>query len=77
MMAVVATMVFVGAATLAMAAMWATLAPQWQRVARLAAGHFEQPLYSCDQLARAEHRVPVRRWAVAPVSVPTLQLRAA
>lgn len=73
MMAMVATMVFMGALTLAMAAIWLTVAPQWQRVVRLAAGNIEHPSHLIDQLARAEHRVAVRRWSAAPVPIRLLR----
>lgn len=75
MMTVAATMVFMGALALAMAAMWITVAPQWQRVVRLAAGNVEQPFISFDSLARGEHRLAVRRSASVPV--PVRRLRAA
>ncbi|WP_419808161.1 hypothetical protein [Sphingomonas sp.] len=76
MMALTATVVFMGAMALAIASMWSTVAPQWQRIARLAAGQPEQPFQPLLALAKAERRIAVRRWATA--SVPTeRRLRAA
>lgn len=77
MMALVAMTVFTGAMALALAAIWSTVAPEWRRIARLAAGHVEQPFQPLAGLAQAERRIAVRRWAAAPVPVPIRQLRAA
>ena len=75
MMAVIGTMIFMGALALAVTAIWLSVAPQWRRIARLAAGHVEQPFHPLEQLARAERRIAVRRWAAAP-SAPA-RMRAA
>ena len=85
MMALVMTLVsgavFTGAMGLALAAIWSTLAPEWRRITRLAAGHIEQPFQPLADLAQAEHRIAVRRWAAAPMPTmlpaPIRQLRAA
>lgn len=76
MMAVIGTMVFMGAMALAMAVIWLSVAPQWRRIVRLAGGHVEQPFHPLEQLARAENRIALRRWASAPVA-PSLRMRAA
>ena len=76
-MAMIGTMVFMGALALAVAAIWLTIAPQWRRIVRLAVGHVEQPFNPLEQLARAEHRIAVRRWAAAPAASGYSRLRAA
>ena len=63
---VVSMVVFAGAAALALAAIWTTVAPEWRRVLRLAAGHVEQPFQPLAHLALAERRIAVRRWAATP-----------
>lgn len=68
MMAVIGTMVFLGAMAFAVAAMWLTIAPQWRRVRDLAMGRVEQPFRPLATLALAERRIAVRRWAAAPNS---------
>ena len=77
MAGLVAMVVFTGAMALALMAIWLTVAPQWRRIAQLAAGHAEQPFQPLEVLARAEHRIAVRRWAAAPVPVGLRRLRAA
>jgi hypothetical protein len=77
MAGLVAMTVFAGAMALALAAIWTTVAPEWRRVLRLAAGHVEQPFQPLAQLAVAERRIAVRRWAAAPVPAPIRRLRAA
>ena len=77
MMGLVAMAVFTGAMALALMAIWSTVAPQWHRIARLAAGHVEQPFQPLASLAHAERRIAVRRWAAAPVPAPLRRLRAA
>ena len=77
-MAVVMQMtVFAGAMAMALAAIWTTVAPQWRRVLRLAAGHVELPFQPLAQLAHAERRIAVRRWAAVPVPAAMRQLHAA
>lgn len=73
----VAMIVFGGAMALALMAIWTTIAPQWRRIARLAAGHVEQPFYPLGQLAQAERRIAIRRWAAAPVPAAVRRLRVA
>ncbi|AIT05734.1 hypothetical protein MC45_04180 [Sphingomonas taxi] len=55
----------------------ATVAPQWQRIVRLAAGNVEPAFAPLSQLASAERRIAVRRWASAPVPAGVRRLRAA
>ena len=77
MTGLVAVAVFSGAMALALMAIWSTVAPQWRRIARLAAGQVEQPFHPLEQLAQAERRIAVRRWAAAPVPAAVRRLRAA
>ena len=77
MMMVVSALVFAGAMTLSLAAMWLTVAPQWQRVLRLASGQADRPFHPLEQLALAERRIAVRRWAATPAYAPVRRLRAA
>lgn len=71
------TVVFAGSTTLAAVAIWSTLAPQWRRVLRLAAGHVEQPFQPLHALAVAERRIAVRRWATVSAPSEMNRLRAA
>lgn len=73
----VAMTVFGGAMALALMAIWSTVAPQWRRVARLAAGQVETPFQPLADLALAERRIAVRRWAAATLPVDPRRLRAA
>jgi hypothetical protein len=77
MSGLVAMAVFSGAMALALMAIWSTVAPQWRRITRLAAGQVEQPFYPLEQLAQAERRIAVRRWAATPVPAAVRRLRAA
>ena len=81
MMALVVTLVsgavFAGAMALALAAIWSTVAPEWRRIARLAAGQVEKPFQPLGTLAQAERRTAVRRWAAIPVPAAVRRLRAA
>lgn len=77
MVAVLSAMVFVGAFLAAAGVMVATLAPQWRRIVRLASGHVEPAFAPLSQLAHAERRIAVRRWASAPVPAAVHRLRAA
>lgn len=69
MIGLVAMVVFTGAMSLALMALWSTIAPQWRRILRLAAGHVEQPFQPLADLAKAERRITINRWAV-PARVP-------
>lgn len=78
MIAMLATSaVFGGALSLALVAIWSTIAPQWRRIARLAAGHVERPFQPLAGLATAERRIAVRRWAATPAPVVVHWSRAA
>ncbi|MEA1084792.1 hypothetical protein SFC76_11020 [Sphingomonas sp. CD22] len=77
MVAVVSVLVFSGAFLVAVGVIAATVAPQWQRIVRLAAGHIEPAFAPLSQLASAERRIAVRRWASAPVPAGVRRLRAA
>ena len=77
MMTALATLTFMGAFGTAGYAIVASVAPQWRRIARLAAGHIEQPFSPLAQLAVAERRIAVRRWAASPAPAPVHRLRAA
>lgn len=64
MVALVGLVVFAGALTLASATIWWSVAPQWQRIARLVAGYPEQfPEPAFAPPATAEHRIAVTRWS--------------
>ena len=73
----VAMVVFTGAMALALAAIWSTVAPQWRRIARLAAGNVEMPFQPLAGLAQAERWIAVRRWAGAPLPATLPRMRAA
>lgn len=77
MVAVVSVVVFAGAFAVAAGVIAATVAPQWQRIVRLAAGNVEPAFAPLSQLASAERRIAVRRWASAPVPAGVRRLRAA
>ena len=77
MVAVVSVLVFSGAFLVSVGVIAATVAPQWQRIVRLAAGHVEPAFAPLSQLASAESRIAVRRWASAPVPAGVRRLRAA
>ena len=77
MVAVVSVLVFAGAFAVAAGVIAATVAPQWQRIVRLASGHVEPAFAPLSQLALAERRIAVRRWASAPVPAGVRRLRAA
>lgn len=68
MMGLLSVTVFSGAMALAAMSLWSSVAPHWRRIVRLAAGHVEQPFMPLADLARAERRIAVNRWAI-PVRV--------
>jgi hypothetical protein len=74
-MAMIGTLVFLGATALALTVIWLSIAPQWRRIARLALGRIEQPFQPLEALARAERRIAVTRWASAPVVSPSRAVR--
>jgi hypothetical protein len=77
MVAVISLMAFGGALFAASAVIFATIAPQWQRILSLASGHVETSFAPLAQLASAEQRIAVRRWASAPVPAPLHRFREA
>lgn len=58
-------LVFAGSLALAVMVIWTSIAPQWPRIVRLAGGRVEQPFQPLGELARAEQRIAVRRWAIS------------
>ena len=64
MMQFVDTMAFSAAAAAAGWTLWASVAPQWERILRVAAGQPDPVAAPLAQLARAERRI-VRRSYVA------------
>ena len=76
MMTLVAMVVFLGAMTLALAAIWSTVAPDWRRIARVAGGRDEAPAQFAD-ITLAGRRIAIRRWVPAPVPVSSQRRRAA
>ena len=77
MHAVLGIMVFSGAFGTASVAIASTVAPQWRRILRLAAGYPETAFAPLSSLVHAERRIAVRRWASAPIPAPIRRLRAA
>jgi hypothetical protein len=77
MVAVLSLMIFGGAFAVAAAVIASSVVPQWQRIVSLAAGNIEQGFSPLAQLASAEQRIAVRRWASAPVPAPLRRLREA
>ena len=76
MMTVLSVLVFMGAFASAVAVIALSVAPQWRRIARLAAGHVEQPFAPLTALAHAERRIAVRRWATTAAPAPRLRAAA-
>lgn len=77
MMALVSILVFAGAFALSFGIIAAAVGPQWRRIARLAAGQVDEQFAPLGQLALAERRIAVRRWASAPVPAPIRRMREA
>ncbi len=77
MVATFSVLVFVGAFLAAVGVIAATVAPQWRRIVRLASGNTEPAFAPLSQLASAERRIAVRRWASAPIPAAVRRLRAA
>ena len=70
MMQVVSSVVFTGAAATAGATVWSSVAPQWRRIIRLAAGIPDETYAPLTQLVQAERRIAVRRWATPMRTMP-------
>ena len=68
MVQLIGVLVFSGGFAVAMAAIVLSVAPQWDRILRLASGRVEPSFNPLSELVRAERRIAVRRWASAPVS---------
>ena len=77
MVAVLGVVVFAGAFLTAVGVIAATVAPQWRRIVSLASGNVEPAFAPLSQLASAERRIAVRRWASAPLPAGVNPLRAA
>ena len=77
MVAVLSLMIFGGAFTAAAWVIASSVAPQWGRIMSLASGHIEPSFAPLAQLATAEQRIAVRRWASAPVPASLHRLREA
>jgi hypothetical protein len=77
MVTIVAVLVFTGALALSLGVIAAMVLPQWRRIARLASGRIEEPYLPLAELAGAERRIALRRWAAEPVPGPIHRLRAA
>ena len=70
MMQMLAGLAFSGAAAMAGATIYSSVAPQWRRILRLAAGYPETAFAPLTRLVEAERRIAVRRslvvaWPVA------------
>lgn len=77
MVAAFSVFVFVGAFLAAAGVMFVTVAPQWRRIVRLASGHIEPAFAPLSQLASAERRIAVRRWASGSMTADGQRFRAA
>jgi hypothetical protein len=77
MIAVVSILVFAGAFALSAGLIAMAIGPQWRRIVNLAMGRVEQSFAPLEQLAQAERRIAVRRWASAPIPMPITRLRGA
>ncbi|MDP1026198.1 hypothetical protein Q5H91_03155 [Sphingomonas sp. KR1UV-12] len=78
-MSVISVLVFAGAVALAVSVILASIVPQWRRILRLASGRTEASFSFAPlrQLAQAERRIAVRRWAAMPVPASIHRLREA
>ena len=77
MIALLGFAIFAGAAIASTVVIAMMVAPQWRRIFSLASGHVEASFAPLAQLAVAERRIEVRRWANRPVPVAVNRLRAA
>ena len=76
MVAVLDSVLFSGAFVAASTVIVGMVAPQWQRISRLALGHAEPAFQPLAQLAVAERRIAVRRWSTDRRAVEVIRLRA-
>lgn len=77
MMTLVSMLIFSGAMAASSAVIAMTIAPQWRRIAHLALGNVEHRFTPLGQLAVAERRIAVRRWASESAPASPARLRAA
>lgn len=75
MVAVLGVLVFTGAFIFSVAVIAAMIVPQWKRIARLVSGQIEPGFTPLAQLATAERRIRLNRWASAPMPQPIRRLR--
>ena len=76
-LAMIGPMVFVGALIASCTVIAMMVAPQWQRILALASGKPEAQFAPLTQLALAERRIAVRRWAARPMPAAVSRLREA
>lgn len=77
MVAIMSMLVFAGALALSVSVIAMAIGPQWRRIVRLAMGHGESTYAPLHQLALAERRIAVRRWASAPAPAALRRLHEA
>ena len=76
-MLVLSFMVFAGAFAVAGMMIVSSIAPQWDRIVRLALGNVEPAFQPLRALAVAERRIAVRRWASSTMPVAERRWNAA
>ncbi len=76
MMTVLAIVIFLGAFAAAASVIGLSVAPQWQRIVRLATGHIEESFLPLAAPAYAERRVSVRYSATIQARVSRLRVAA-
>ena len=76
-MLVLSFMVFAGAFAVAGMMIVSSIAPQWDRIVRLAFGHVEPAFVAMPARIVAERRIVIRRWASTSAAAPARRLNAA
>ena len=76
-MLVLSFMVFAGAFAVAGMMIVSSIAPQWDRIVRLAMGNVEPAFQPLRTLGVAERRIAVRRWASSTAPAPARRWNAA
>lgn len=76
-MLVLSFMVFAGAFAVAGMMIVSSIAPQWDRIVRLAMGNVEPAFQPLRTLAVAERRIAVRHWASVTTPAPARRWNAA
>ena len=76
-MLVLSFVIFAGAFAVAAMTIVTAIAPQWNRIVRLALGNVEPAFQPLRTLAVAERRIAVRRWASTSVQPPARRWNAA